>query len=74
MLAVACFISLFTEELLLVSRHAHLLAARLCELLGLSEMKVAVVHHWGKAKIGGAAAPLSWACIYFAQSKPLLSF
>ena len=66
MLAVACFISLFTEELLLVSRHAHLLAARLCELLGLSEMKVAVVHHWGKAKIGGAAAPL-WAarCISF---------
>ena len=54
-LAGACF---FIEELLLAIRHAHLLAARLCELLGLSEMKAAVVHHWGKAKIGGAAAPL----------------
>ena len=43
----------------LLPRHEHLLAWRLAEFLGLSELQAAVVHHWCCAKIHDAPASLS---------------
>eukprot|EP00962_Isochrysis_galbana_P057765 scaffold30276_cov79-Isochrysis_galbana.AAC.1 len=43
----------------LLARHAHLLAARVCELLHQRELMPAVVMHWAKAKIGAGAAEMT---------------
>jgi hypothetical protein len=43
----------------LLAQHAHLMAARVCELVGMRQLMPAIVLHWAKAKIGAGAAEMT---------------